>query len=281
LEESAARLQAAAAYLVLDVGEPEGAAWHSWDSLRTSDFVPRWIDALAAGGEEAPWPRAVAGSFVGCQLVAPVVRAAAAMALLESRAPDVSPGNVLVHQHEAGWFDRIAVRSPTVAVLAGDPAAGDADAVVLADRRDLHRWLAERIVASLDPVLQAVRAATRLGLPALWGSVGDDVAAMVLVARDAGATLDESREAWRRADALVEEIAVLAPRLRTRPQAETVAGPTGPVLVTVRGTCCLDYRTPAGAARRACGEPAYCLACPLEDAAVRRARWERYLAETG
>ena len=68
---------------------------------------------------------------------------------------------------------------------------------------------------------------------------------------------------WADADLLVDEIAALAPRLRARSKPVTVEGPAGPVLTAVQGTCCLEYRTPAGRARKAAGGVAHCSTCPV------------------
>jgi hypothetical protein len=265
LHASALRLDAVSPYIGFDVGEPEGAGWLAWDSLVPSGVIPRWLDELAAGDALGPLPRQVAGSFLGGRLSGAVVRTVAGMVLLEFRAADVSPGNLLVRRHPDGWFDRLAVRRATMAVLPGDPAAGGGDAVVVAHRRELRRWAAERLVASLAPVLAEVRAASSYGLTGLWGGVADDVYATALMLNAPAAGHAGAVALWADADLLVDEIATLAPRLRARSKPVTVEGPAGAVLHAVQGTCCLEYRTPAGRARKSAGGVAHCSTCPLLD----------------
>jgi hypothetical protein len=220
LAQTAGRLAALDEYLAAEVtADPGGGDWYRLDAVVADGHLDRWLAALVA---QKRGKGDLAGSYLGTWLAETVVTVPVAALVLEQRAPDVTAGNVLVHRHSEGWFDRIALGSPVVGLLPGDPHAGHPDAVVLDDEAALWDWYAVRLLATLGPLLGAVRARTPYGLRGLWGAVADGLCGTALrVARLAG---DDGRAAWRVGEALADHVARRIPQLRTRPRPFPVVG---------------------------------------------------------
>jgi hypothetical protein len=242
LAATAARLAEAGSAVALRL-DARDAGWVAWDRLASDELLTAAYAAERAAIDPGD-PAACAAASLGFGLGWLAIAIPTAAIVRERRCPDFAPANLLVRSNPEQLFEAVGLRRPRLAVLPDDPAAGHRDAIVLADLEQLRRWFAERAVACLEPVLAAVARLRRIGLPALWGSVGDSVCAEALWAQ---ASPEESL-------ALVEALAPLAPRMRTRP---TFAEPDG----MRRGTCCLYYRTAEARAAEP-GEQA-CGGCPL------------------
>lgn len=134
-------------------------------------------------------------------------------------------------------------------LVVGAPDVGRADA-------------AAALVATVTPLVTAVRAHTRVGPRTLWGYVIDmSRFAMITLARQ----LDRDRaEAWHEshhwAEALYE---AGAPRL-SQPRLAVYSPDHADGTWAVRGACCLDFVDP---------DHGYCVTCPVLDHATRSARW--------
>ncbi len=199
--------------------------------------------------------RATAGSMLGDALVRAVVHPTVSALVLERRCPDPAASNVAVRLDEAGDFARAAILRPHVAVLAGDPAAGDPDSIVVDDLPDLVAWWARHTAATLAPLLSRVRARAPFGLPALWGNVADAVTSITLwIGQLAG---QDPCALWAFSQRLVEALAAHAPVRLARPRPFPVVDPMGEQWYQVRGTCCLSYRSALG--------EGFCSTCPLRD----------------
>jgi hypothetical protein len=216
--------------------EPTGAGWHPLAGLDASNWCPDDSAVSALGLAE------VFGTAVLGRVVAALVLTGWAL----------DPADLLLHRHELGFVDAVALRRPVVLVGPADPidrAAGSA-------------------VDVLGPVLDGIAAATR---PApLWDVVADSVrgAATTLV-------LHGHDGAHGVADALVA--ALVAHGAPVRPaRREVVRGAGRTFEVAVRVTCCLLWTTVPPGQRAA----AYCTTCPHLDAATRATRFTAYAEET-
>jgi hypothetical protein len=147
---------------------------------------------------------------------------------------------------------------------------------VVSDLDALVNWWAERLVAAVTPLIEAVRARLPFGGRCQWGSLADRVAypPMALARRGGG----DGASAWAEATTLIDALARHAPVRFARPKPFSVDWARGEAWFSVKGTCCLRYRTavqpdPCGAG--------YCNSCPILDDARRCARWRTYLEKPG
>jgi hypothetical protein len=243
-----------------------------WSSL--ADVVPR-VGAWCAQAREQDNPArlaSVAATTVGGALVHAVLGRVTAALVLDRRAWDVRPGHLSLHPDTG----RLAVRDASLLVLPDDPAAGHPDAEVLPDLPALLRRVAADAVATLRPLLDAVRAATRYGLVPLWNSAADAVRGAAHYAPlYAGADRERARAVGA---ALVAELgaalAAQGARLRDRGGHEHVQWGTETYALPVRAACCLYYKTEPEVERPS---DAYCLTCPFLCSPDRRERFGSFV----
>lgn len=227
---------------------------------RPPDGAPRWLriqDLVADDGalldrqlaELARRRRAgldVAGSSLLVTATSVLARPLLAALVTERRVPALT--DVALQVHRQGWFQRLALQSPEMAVLPGDPAVGSPGVVAVADLEALRRQLVDELLTHLRPLVEALRPRSHRGPYALWGVVAD-VTAIALVG---------VAHAVRRPDSWPEELAALldaAPALRARPQAVAYAHGRGEGAFLRRSACCLAYKGDGGLD--------YCATCPL------------------
>lgn len=232
-----------------DVGVPDGPGWFRFDDL-TAESLGSRVDALAGrhGGH-----RDVAGSYLGGWLAGAAIVVPVACLVLEERLPDPAAA-FWVHEHDEGWFDRIAYDDGTTLIV------GDDDGIAA---------FAAGLASRLSPVFDSIRSLTPFGRRGLWGSVADGLAGTALWAARAGGTVPAA--AWDTAAAVTDAVATHVPSLRTRPSPCPVAG----TLWSVKGTCCLFHKTQPQPPDP-CGE-SYCTTCPFRD---ERSRHERLVKLT-
>lgn len=263
LAETLERLSAVDPWFGAHIGEPEGDGWHHFSDVAADGRLAGWVDDLAARHDGR---RDVAGSYLGGWLAGAAILVPTAALVLERRLPDPA-GELWFHRHDEGWFDLVAFETTRVYITAADAAAKHPDAVVVraADQIRLH---ARGLVDRLTPVLEAVRASAPFGRSGLWGGVTDHLASAALWAARAGRT--DARDAWRLAEAAIDTMAEERRWLRARPRLFPVTTADGPTAFSVKGTCCLYYKTqpqppdPSG--------DSYCNTCPFRDDDSRRRR---------
>lgn len=242
LEAIFARLQAQNPHRRLVVGDP-GPGWLDWDAIvHEPAILEEWYATLRdgpAGGQED-----VAGSFLALAVTGAVVDVSARVMLGERRRFPLDAAGVAVHRDGSGWCDGLAVRSPDVVA---PPGPGD---------------LAADLAALLEPAFVAIRALAPYGRSGMWGGVADHVGLVATgIMRDGGA-----ETAWDDAEAFLDALAAHVPALRARPRLLAAGDPTRPF--SIRGTCCLLYKT-SGDADRDTGA-GYCATCPLLNENVHR-----------
>jgi len=283
LAETAARLRALVpafpdTYDVV-LGEVSGPGWVRLDAAP----VARWC----AEARETGNPRrlaSVAAAAVGGALAHAVLARVTAALAVDGRAWDLGADALTVHRAPEGHLDRVAVRPPAW-VVAGDPAAPspaapspaapspaavapDALVRVFPDEAALHDAVAAAAVATLAPLLDEVRAATRFGLVPLWNAAGDAVRLTAAMApRYAGHTPRPGL-----ATALLDALVAHGAPIRGRGTDQPLPGRAEQV--PVRAACCLAYRTDPPVADPA---DALCTTCPLLDPPERARRYAAWL----
>ncbi len=151
------------------VTETEGRGWMSLHDVLAGDVVDHVAAELLAGEGRTD----VAGSCLGSRLAGPLVTTTVAALAHARRCPDPHPAGVALHQHEDGWFDRVAFTSGRLAVLADDPAACSPGTVVVPDPSALGSWWARRTTSAVAPLLDAARARLATGRRGQWGALAD------------------------------------------------------------------------------------------------------------
>jgi hypothetical protein len=109
----------------------------------------------------------------------------------------------------------------------------------------------------------------------MWSALADELAAGLM--RAALETDGDVDRAWQDASALLD---VLAERVEvpfTRPRLDRTEWSGGCTPFSVRGTCCLYYKTVDGTPDRRSDD--YCTTCPLADEGWRRQRMARWLED--
>jgi hypothetical protein len=247
------------------IGVPAESGWST-----LADVVPHIAGWCARAREQDNPARlaSVAATTVGGALVHAVLGRVTAALVLERRAWDVRAAHLAIHAET----ERLAVRDATLLVLPGDPAAGEPGTEVVPDLAALLHRVAADAVATLRPLLDAVRAATRFGLVPLWNSAADSVrSAAHYVPLYAGADRDEARGIGA---ALVDALAAHGARLRGRGGQELLTWGTETYTVPVRAACCLYYKTEPEVERPS---DANCMTCPFLCSPDRRERFGAFV----
>lgn len=235
--------------------DPEPVPGLPWQPLESA-AAPLLATAQAASGGS----RSLAATSAGLALAHAVLGRVTAALVTGRVAFDVGPGALLVALDEGGYPSRVALARGTRVERAEDD-----DATEVLDR------LARAAAATLTPLFEQVRSATRFGALPLWNLAADAVlsTATDLPAAAGGDLVDQLR-GRSLGEALVAALARHGGRSRCRARVQQLPGASGPVAVAVRGACCLAYRaepaTPPGG-------PACCTTCPLVSDAARAQRW--------
>jgi hypothetical protein len=252
------------------IGVPAEPGWRS-----LADAVPDVAEWCAQARERDNPNRlaSVAATAVGGALVHAVLGRVTAALVLERRAWDVHAARLAVYPDSDGYpAGRVAVSDESLLVLPDDPAAGHADVEVLPDLPALLDRVAAAAVATLRPLLDAVRAATRYGLVPLWNSAADAVrGAATYAPLYAGAEREPARAL---AAALVDALAAHGARIRDRGGQEPVEWGAETYAVPVRAACCLYYKTEPEVERPS---DAYCMTCPFLPSPDRRERFGAFV----
>lgn len=265
--EVIARLDAADPEVAVVGGRPTGADWVGLDHLLGDEARVGERVAVVLGGA-AVGRRDVTAAFLSSWIAGAVASLPVTAHRRERRLVGVAPADVAVRFHPEGWVDGVALLAPRLVVLAGDPAVGEPGVEEVPGEGPLLAALVDEVVGVATPTFAALRA-LRLpfGIAGMWGQLADAIAGAALAdARRAGADLDA---AWSASERMLGALAARVPELRARPRRQVVRWAGGAHHVSVKGTCCLWYKTQPGA--DPCGE-GYCTTCPLRPDHHRAAR---------
>lgn len=256
---------------VVDGGAPGGPGWTGLDAALADGAVERWWRSAMRSDAVAGQRSVAAVRVVGMVAHAVLGRLTAAL-VLARRAHDVSAANLVVHLDDDGYLDRVAVRRSIVAVLPDDPAAGAPGTSVRPDLAALLDGAAAQAVATLRPVVEQMRAASRFGVVASWGAAADTVLG---TASFVPLYLGGDERAGRAVgEALLDALVAHGARVRTRGGSAVVRRGGEELALPLRGSCCFHYRTAPPVERPGDG---YCSTCPLLDPRARSRRLDELL----
>ena len=208
----------------------------------------------------------MAASLFHKQWSVSVARAAVGAFTAERRVPDLLAENTVLILDRMGRPTGASLRTPRLAVLAGDPDAAHPECVVVADEAALRDWLRARVIdGHLSGAVDAMAALGLLTEEQLWGNVAAACAGALAVLSNRWGPIDE----------LVAEAAELldVPGAPTRGLARLVPDEHGGSvkLHVRRETCCLHHCLPA--------DPPPCSSCPLLDEEERVRRRQAHVGE--
>lgn len=253
---------------------PPGERWIVLnDIVEIPGVVDSLIQDLLAG--EARGRRDVAGSYLASWISGTAAGIAAGALITMGRAWPLPPQGIALHRHADGWFDGMALKNSTVWILPDDPAAGSPDAVVFEDTKALGAALAAEVARVVEPVFAAVRTATRYPTRSMWGSLADGIAGTALWRGVRSGTADPAL--WDRAGAFLDRLEERTRLLRVRPNLAEIAWSGGVARLSVKGTCCLYFKTFEGVPDP-CRE-GYCSSCPFRAPESRTEKWADWLEE--
>ena len=246
-----------------------GRRWVGVERLVQDGHLEAMLTAVRRQGGGAAYPAAA----VGASLAQAVAGRLAASLARERRGFDTGSENLLVRPAAQGHLDGVALRRPTLAVLAGDRTGALDGVAVFESRHELLTWCAHRVVATLTPLFAALRDLSRFGVVPLWNLTSDAVlTSATLPALFAGGDQRAERQIG---EELLDALVAAGARVSRRGRVQQVLLEQRSVLAPVRGSCCLVYRLAPGADPQGEG---YCTTCPLvadRDRARRYGTWVR------
>jgi hypothetical protein len=274
LAHTLARLDAADEYCRFVDGEPGGGGWHRLDEvLADVRLLDDWYQTIVDGA--ASGKRDVAGSYFAGWLSGVIVDSAAIALVAEQRSWPLRASNLAVHRHDEGWFDGIAVLAPDVRMLSSDPDAHHPHAVSFGRVDQLRSVLIDETVELAGRLFSEIRARAPYGVRGMWGALADGLAATLVHAADDAD--DDIDAAWKAATALLDALDARVGVPFNRPRLDRAEWSGGCSSFTVKGTCCLYYKTVDGASGPSNDD--YCTTCPLRDERWRRERHIAWLEE--
>ncbi|MGH8908425.1 MAG: IucA/IucC family C-terminal-domain containing protein [Egibacteraceae bacterium] len=264
LEATLARVSARSARWAVRIGWPAEPYWLEAATIRER------LDGLMAaiGVRYRTTDQAVTGTFLLNTYVRAIVGPALASLATERRVPDVAPDNVAFRFGPDGIVQELALAAPRFAALPEDPDADHPDATILADVTALRGWLRERLLCGhLADLVPLLRARTRRGPRALWGTASDMCSGVFAILAEAEGSVKAAEEL----DAESRAFLATGPPLLVGPPLCPVMHAGGMAAGRQRLTCCLAYRLP---------DYEMCTSCPGVHPAERerrlRAQLERH-----
>lgn len=268
--------------------DASGASWVRLDRrLADPDGLDAWYEAELRG--TACGHPDLAGALIVYRLAGALAELVVGTVLDQQRCIDLGPAGLSLRFGDAARLDEVSVSAPTVAVLDGDPAAGEEGTRLVPSDAALRAVAVESLVSMFEPLAAAVRARAPFGLAGMWGTLADHLAEVAV--RRARERRRDVEAAWSASAVLIDELADRAPRLRARPRRQVVpVGAGATAAVVAKGTCCLIYKAGGQPAAPGAGpkrssrhliEAAACTSCPLRTPEDRQVRFARYLAPGG
>jgi len=253
------------AYMHVVIGPPDGTGWIRGDQvLSDPTVIDRWLARLLA--ESAAGHRDVAASYLAAWVAdavgVPLLRAVVG----QGRGWPTDAASIWLHEGAGELvIDGLAVAGP-LRVSADDPAAGTRGVEVVHDRDALRAVQVDEVVLFLDEVFAAIRSRIPFGVRGMWGSLADAVASDATW--QAHTTGSDVVAAWDAVQPFIDALDDRLPRPLVRPRLGHAHWEEETACLTVRGTCCLYYKTV---------DDDRCTSCPLGDSAEQAARLDAWL----
>lgn len=253
-----------------------GAIFTTFDFDTLPVLRSGWVTIVAAGDErrladrldalEARYGgrRDVAAAYIAMRYAGVTVPPLLATFLAEARVPLAETAVTSVRRHDRLELDRLAIGHHRFAALPDDPAVDHPDAVAVADRDALVDVLVETLHDLLGPFFHTLRPLAPFGRRGLWGLAADATGGTALaLARE---TDRDHRPYWSDATTVLDRLAGRHFPVRNRPRPLVVSDGRRDVPYSIRGTCCLRYKSPDERDHHDPDFPAgYCHSCPLVD----------------
>lgn len=245
--------------------EPQAENWYTISDLVAPDgtVLPTLLEGAAVHFNAGKNRRAPASLFFG-DIAFALMALASSCYLLDRRVPLLTVDTVCLTFAERGDVEGIALRDLRFAALADDPAADHSDCTVLPSEDALQEHLLAQAVECLQTLIQAVRAHSPLGVPAMWALAADYTASS---AAFVGRAMKRDAEALDFARQLA---AKQSPLRRKRDFIHIEACGQSYEMVD-RLSCCLYYQVEGGR---------YCFSCPHRPQEERIGLIEKWLTET-
>ena len=127
LAATAARLSGLDEFAGFDVGPDRAAGGIGLAAVERDGQLDTWLALLASRHGH----RGTAGSLLGGALARAVIEPTVSSMVIDGRCPDPGAANIVVRADADGELQRVVIVGPTLAVVAGDPAAAEPDSVVV------------------------------------------------------------------------------------------------------------------------------------------------------
>lgn len=247
LAQTFARVRARNPYLRVQVGELDGQVTAPLRALVAQESPEREAHfAIMTAQYKTNDAEVLVRAYVGC-LVYAVASAAVAAYVVDQRLPVLDLPELRVVMGEWGTAEALVLPGTRFWCLPEDPAATHPDAVPLADTLALRALLHERLLQLCTPLIAAMRPRARIGARALWMSVAETCASILVDALPAG-TSEAGAEV-----AVQELVGGASELLRARPEVIMLRSGDAQRLALLGRDCCVNFRIP--------GE-SYCTTCP-------------------
>lgn len=176
LDQTLAKLRAMGEWYSASAGPIDDWASWTWASAYActdfAAFQPQLDEAM-----RGPVPdKRVHGCGLFSSYAWLMVTSALACYLLDRRVPDLAPEGIAFRtlKHASGEdLNQLRYLRARFYCLPADPAAGSADAMVVADEAALQAKFHQQVEAYLPPVMQLIQANTGYLQRAMWGQVSD------------------------------------------------------------------------------------------------------------
>lgn len=224
------------------LGSPEQTGWILLADLAQDD---QEVDSRLKMLENSLGGRAglAAGALLG-QVAHPTFSAIAWCLLIGNRAPIADPSLVSLRDNPQAFFDRVSFAGDFVAIEGEIESHPDLRRV--ATQEELLAKSGRKLVACIEPLINAIRRVRRVGVPGLWKGIADIVGQACLAAGSATGSVATGQS-------LAEAILTRAPdQIRTTPR--WFQDDASRMWFVLRSVCCLAYTGTSGL---------YCDTCPL------------------
>jgi ferric iron reductase protein FhuF len=246
LIETLERLHAVVPYLHVEFGQPDDASWFSLADCLTPEtgIFTRWMHHISGTRQTKDRP------YLGMAMVDNTwltVMTGLGVLYFAQRVPSLSADNVWYRMNDNSYVDTITLRKPVFYALESDEFAQHPDCIGTVATFDELRAIARReIEQHVAPLIELANAQTKMGKRALWSSVADRCATLIITAQK---MMGQAQQA----DAEVAYFLATGSPLKGKTGVMWVEKGEQCEPFLLRGGCCLSYKLDYG----------YCRTCPL------------------